>query len=275
MPISDQKAADMARATEEDADLEKLQQYIQHGWPSDRKSCHPSAIEFWNYRDELSQIEGIILKGEKIFVPKSLRDQMLIKIHEGHMGMEKSQQRAREVLFWPGMSRDIQTHISSCQICLTKAPSNPKEPLQSHPIPSRPWQHLASDLFTWNNRQFIVTVDYYSRFFEIDELLATTSTAIIRKLSAHFARHGIPELLITDNGPQFGSVEFESFTENFDFRHVTSSPGYPQSNGLAEKTVQTAKRILTKCAADGSSPLKALLAYRSTPVDGLASSAEL
>ena len=69
--------------------------------------------------------------------------------------------------------------------------SNPKEPLLSHEVPSRPWQKLATDIFTWEKRQFLVTVDYYSRFFEVDELTTTTSYAVIRKLSAHFARHGL------------------------------------------------------------------------------------
>ena len=70
---------------------------------------------------------------------------------------------------------------------------------------SHPWQKLAIDLFTWNERSFLVTVDYYSRFFEVDELTTTTSAAVIRKLSGHFARHGIPEVVVSDDGPQFTS----------------------------------------------------------------------
>ena len=153
--------------------------------------------------------------------------------------------------------------------------SNPKEPLLSHEVPSRPWQKLATDIFTWEKRQFLVTVDYYSRFFEVDELTTTTSYAVIRKLSAHFARHGIPETLISDNGPQFTSAEFAAFAAEWDFRHVTSSPAYPQSNGLAEKTVQTIKNIMTRSKADGRKPLFAILEYRNTPVDNLASPAQL
>ena len=275
LPVSDQKVATIAKATKEDRTLNKLQSYIQTGWPNTKKQCHPDAAEFWTFRDELSQVQGLILKGERIFIPTALRPEMLIKIHEGHLGIEKCLQKARGVLFWPGMCLAIKDHISSCPTCISKAPSNPKEPLQSHPIPTRPWQYLASDIFTWESRNFLVTVDFYSRWFEIDELTSMTTTAVTRKLAVHFARHGIPETLLSDNGPAYDSEGFEIFTRVFDFKHETSTPHYPQSNGLAEKTVQTAKRMLSKCAADGTNFLLALLQYRTTPVDGLASPAEL
>ena len=124
----------------------------------------------------------------------------------------------------------------SCRrpICTPTRPSNPKQPLMPHEIPSRPWQKLATDLFTWNERSFLVSVEYYSRFFEVDELTTTTSAAVIRKLPSHFARHGIPEVVVSDNGPQFASEDFATFATSWDFHHVTFSPGHPQSNGLAE-----------------------------------------
>ena len=275
MPVSDNKMMELRKATAEDPKLHHLIVYVQSGWPESRRECHPSATVFWNFREEMSLIDGILFKGEKIFVPSALRPSMLKKIHEGHFGVEKSTQRAREVLFWPGMTVDIQNTILSCHVCISKLPSNPKEPLMSHDIPSRPWQKVATDLFSWNGRNFMITVDYYSRFFEIDELTTTSSAAIIRKLSAHFARHGIPETLISDNGPQYSSDEFSRFAASWDFCHLTSSPGYPQSNGLAERTVQTAKNILDKAKADGTSPLRAILQYRTSPVDGLASPSQL
>ena len=89
-----------------------------------------------------------------------------------------------------------------------------------------------------DNKQYLVMVDYYSRYFKVDELTSTTSNAIIRKLSAHFARNGIPEVAISDNGPQFAAEEFARFAQTWDLKHVTSSPGYPQSNRLDEKTVK-------------------------------------
>ena len=127
----------------------------------------------------------------------------------------------------------------------------------------------------WKKRSLLVTVDYYCQIFKDDELTTTTSAAVIRKLSSHFARHDIPEVVVSDNGPQFAAEEFAAFAASWDLWHVTSSPGYPQSNGLAEKMVQTAKNILSHAKAEGSDPGLALLEYHSTPVNNLASPAQL
>ena len=91
----------------------------------------------------------------------------------------------------------------------------------------------------------------YSNFFELDVLGSKTSKEIINKLKPHFARFGLPERLTTDNGPQFDCAEFQSFTRNFQFEHIKTSPRYPQSNGKAENSVKTAKAILKKAADVG------------------------
>ena len=275
MPISDEKIEQLRKATDEDKDLTILKKYINEGWPDKRQNCHDTAIDFWNFRDELSMINGIIFKGERIFVPKTKRQEMLDKIHGSHLGEEKCLQRARKLLFWTKMADDIIQTVANCQICSERRKSNTKEPMNPHEIPERPWQKVATDLFTWDKKDYIVTVDYYSRYFEVDQIFSTTSAAIIRKLSAHFARHGIPETLISDNGPQYSSDEFSNFAKQWDFNHKTSTPKYAQSNGLAEKTVQTLKNIMDKAKADKKNPLISILEYRNTPVDGLASPAQL
>lgn len=145
-----------------------------------------------------------------------------------------------------------------------------------HDVPSRPWQKVAVDLFSWNNRDDLITVDFYSRYFEVAELTATTTGVVVRKLSAHrdFARHGIPETIVSDNGPQLSSEELARFTKDWDTKHVTSSPPrYPQSNGLAEKPVQTVKNIVDKAKAGKGLALLSILEYRNTPVDRLVSPA--
>ena len=200
---------------------------------------------------------------------------MLSRIHLGHMGMENSKERARDILFWPGMSKQIDEMIGKCPICLENRRSNTKEPMLSHKIPERPWQTVASDLFMWNNDHYIITVDYHSRYFELDKLTTTTASAVIHKLKATFSRHGIPETLISDNGPQYKCKEFEDFANAWEFTHTTTSPHYPQSNGLAEKAVQIAKTLMNKAKADKRDPYLSLLEYRNTPVDNLASPAQL
>ena len=275
LPVNDKKMEEVRQATANDPHLCRLKHVISEGWPANRQNCKQEMHEYWNFRDELTVIDGIIFKGTKIFIPEALREMMLEKLHIDHLGEEKTQQRARGIFFWPGMNNDITHKVATCKICARHRPSNQKEPMIPHDIPQRQWQKVASDLFTWDGRQFLVTVDYLSRFFEIDELTSTTSVAVIRKLSTHFARHGIPEIFVSDNAAQFASQEFKDFARDWDFEHSTSSPKYPQSNGLAEKTVQTAKKILTKAKEDGKNPLLALLEYRCTPVDGLRSPAEI
>ena len=117
-----------------------------------------------------------------------------------------------------------------------------------------------------------MTVDYYSNFIEIDRLYNTTSSEVIHKLKAHMARHGIPEHVVSDNGPQYNSDEFRRFAMTYEFEHVTSSPRYPQSNGKAESAVKMAKRIMEKALAATQDPYLALLEHKNTPSDGMSTS---
>ena len=114
--------------------------------------------------------------------------------------------------------------------------------------------------------------DYYSNFIEVARINTITLRAVIKELKAVFARFGIPDTLITDNGPQFSSAEFSVFAKTWMFDHKTSSPTYPQSNGKAENVVQTVKRLFAKCKSSGGSELQALLDWRSTPTAGIGSS---
>nr|XP_023660029.1 uncharacterized protein K02A2.6-like [Paramormyrops kingsleyae] len=275
LPVSNAKLENIRKETENDLQLMVLKKTIKEGWPAVRRSCPQTIAEFWNHRDELTQMNDILFKGEKIIVPTSLRRQMLSRIHVGHMGIEKCKQRARDVLFWPGMNRQIEEMVERCPICIEHRASNKKEPMISHKIPDRPWQTIATDLFTWNRDNYVVTVDYYSRYFELDKLHSTTSSAVINKLKEVFARHGIPETVVSDNGPQYKCSEFETFANTWEFSHITTSPHYPQSNGLAEKAVQIAKSLMEKSNADQKDLCLSLLEYRNTPVDGFRSPAQL
>lgn len=95
---------------------------------------------------------------------------MFERIHAGHLGVEKSKNRARDLLFWPGMGKQIETAVEACSICQERRSANPKEPMISNNIPDRPWQVIGTDLFTWNSQDLIIIVYYYSRFFELERL---------------------------------------------------------------------------------------------------------
>ena len=143
--------------------------------------------------------------------------------------------------------------------------------LQPQILPDRPWQRVMADHFLWNGEDYLLTIDYFSRFIEVDRLRSTSSSTIATALSAHFSRLGIPEVLVSDNGPQFSSHTFAVFLARQGIDHRTSSPHHPQSNDMAERAVRMIKGMLSK-ARDLN---EALLAYRSTPLQCGFSSAQL
>ncbi|XP_060601747.1 uncharacterized protein K02A2.6-like [Ruditapes philippinarum] len=205
--------------------------------------------------------------GQTIVIPAYARQQLIESVHQGHMGVEKTIRRARDALFWPGMAKQITSYIYQCAVCQKHRYSNAKEPLISHDVPDRPWQNIAADLFSFDNKDYLVTVDYYSRYFEVDALPNTQSTTVIRKLKVHMARYGICDKLMTDNGPQFSAENFADFAREWGFSHVTSSPLHPISNGLAEKTVSIVKRLFKKAQESQKDPYLAILEYRNTPLE--------
>lgn len=165
------------------------------------------------------------------------------------------------------MSQDIETIVGRCHICLKFRASNPKEPLIPHDVPERPWQKVAADIMTFKSRDYIVAVDCYSKYPEIALLENKTASNVIIHLKSIFARHGIPEEMMSDNMP-FASQEFTNFGRDWGIKLTTSSPNFPQSNGQSERAVQTLKRILKKADCEGRDPYVALLEYRNTPVAG-------
>jgi len=266
MPVTDQKMKQIIDGTSSDPQSSQLMTVILDGWPNDRSQCPKELLEFWNFRDELSVINEVILKGNKILIPKVCRADMLKVIHGSHLGVEKCTQRAREVLFWPNMTTDIRNTVLACPICIEHRNENTKEPMQPSDIPDRPWQIAATDIFHWNNMDYILLVDYYSRYFEVSMIPDTKSSTVINKLKSFFSRHGIVETLISDNARQYTSHDFKVFADTWDFTHKTSSPTYSQSNGLAERTVQTIKAMFTKAKQAGSDPYLAILEYRNSPL---------
>ena len=151
--------------------------------------------------------------------------------------------------------------VHNCVECAKYAPPR-REPLIITKLPEYPWQVVGTDLFEINGVHYLLTVDYFSRYPEVIQLTTTTATVVIAALKSVFARHGIPEVVRSDNGPQFSAQEFSRFASSYEFQHVTSSPRFPQSNGQVERMVQTVKRMLVR----SSDHHLALLSYRATPL---------
>ena len=134
LPVSDQKMSDLQGNTASDPDMQQLILVIKERWPDDRSSCPLPVKPFWNHRDELSVMEGLVFKGERIVIPSALRKDMLKRIHTGHLGGVKSKNRAKEVMLWPSMNSQIEDAVSNCPACMKHQTSNPKEPMIAHKL---------------------------------------------------------------------------------------------------------------------------------------------
>ena len=194
------------------------------------------------------------------------------KVHTGHLGINACLRRARDLIYWPGISSEIRAYIETCATCATYGVKQAAESPIISEQPERAWSKVATYLFSFGGKDFLVTVDCYSSFVEVDFSRECDSSAVIVKLKSHFARYGIPDLLISDNGPHFKSSQFRQFAEEWGFQHRTSSPRYPQGNGSAEAAVKVAKSIMRKCSATKEDYFLALLNYRNTPTTGCESS---
>ena len=263
LPVSDRKSRQTAAATKQDACLQRVIKHLNDGWP--RSECR----QFYNIRGELSIVNGLLLRKNRIIIPQSLRPEMLKRLHEGHLGMEKCKRRARTAVYWPGINADIDRMVSSCETCLKHQRKEPKEPMVTTDLPDELWQKVGTDLFHLDGKNYLLVIDYLSNYPEMALLPNMSATCVIKHMKS------IPQIVYSDNGPSYSCKEFQNFAEDYDFQHVTSSPRYAQSNGKAEKGVHIVKQLLKRAKESGSDPYLALLSYRASPLEHGMSPAEI
>lgn len=168
--------------------------------------------QFYPIKDGISLINGILFKDRRILVLKRLRSEMLQYVHPhasyGHSGLSDPSAS----IYWPNINNDIYNMVSNCGICLRYMNANPKEDLRDHDIVDITWYKIGCDLFELDGGTYLIIVDYYSKFFEVEFLsFGYSSIRVLTKLKSIFARHGIPHILISDNGPPFNSRDFGQF----------------------------------------------------------------
>ena len=266
--ISDKKKEIFKEQTKNDPSLTIVRKYVSQGWPASKSQVPEEGRPYWNVRDEISEFKGLLLKSEQIIVPRNMRREMLDIIHEGHLGIEKSKSRARKILFWPQMTQHIEDKVRKCAICTIYSRRNLKEPMIPHEIPTKPWEKVGVDVMHFNNKDYVVVVDYFSKFPEMMLIIDKTAKVLADSLKAIFARYGIPKVIMSDNMP-FNSKHFRKFASEWDIELITSSPTYAQSNGMVERTIQTIKNLLRKSYHENKDPYISLLNYRTTPITGL------
>ncbi|XP_060548718.1 uncharacterized protein K02A2.6-like [Pantherophis guttatus] len=175
---------------------------------------------------------------------------------------------ARSYVWWPSMDADITEWVGRCQPCQESRSDPPTAPVREWERPQGPWSRIHIDFAgPFHGQTFMVVVDAFSKWLEIKLMKATTTDATIRELRQLFATHGLPDILVSDNGPQFTATQFEGYLAGLGIRHVLSAPFHPASNGQAERFVRSAKEALSRLSpGDWQERVdKFLIAQHSTP----------
>ena len=273
---------ELRKHAEQDEEYQLLQTFILNGFPKHRKQLPESCRRYWNIHQQLTVDDDLIVYGCRLLIPSRTRHQVLTNLHEAHQGALRTKQRARLTIYWPGLDNDIDNIILNCQQCQDHLPSNNKEPIIQKPRPSQPFQEVAVDLCSYAGQDYLVMVDCHTDWPDIIPMTRNTTTSqITTALKQSFCRTAIPDIVWSDGGPQFTSHKFTQFALQWGFRHNTSSPHYPQSNGKVESTVKSMKKIIytswNGCSLDHNKFCRAILQYRNTPSrkDGLSPAQKL
>lgn len=255
----------IVKESESDQEITKIKNGIySHQWDESIKS-------YKIFSDELCFYENVLLRGNRIVIPRNLRKQVLLAAHEGHPGVVAMKSRLRSKVWWSGIDKDVESMVKSCKGCTLVSLPDPPAPMKRRELPSEPWVDIAMDLLgpLPNNDYILVIIDYYSRYKEIKITRTITSLQIIKILRELFSRLGYPLSITADNGRQFISEEFKNFCNDCNIKLFNTVPYWPQMNGEVERQ----NRDIVKRLKIGSSEnrdiketlYEYLMMYNSTP----------
>jgi len=228
---------------------------------------------FYAVRNELSvdPKSNVLLKQNRIVVPSDLRGRAINIAHEAHMGIVKTKALVREKIWFPGIDYMIEKKIQGCLACQATTSKTAREPLRMTKLPDRPWSEVSIDFFgpLPQGQYLLVVLDDFSRYPEVEITTSTSAGATIPKLDRIFSTHGIPEVVRSDNGPPFQSIEFANFAKHMGFKHRRVTPLWPEANGEVENFMRNLKKVCTVAQLE-SRPWKQQLYgflrdYRATP----------
>jgi hypothetical protein len=265
--MSEPMLKDFQNKTKSDETLMSVTSYLYEGWP-DMKEMHGDMKHMYRLRNDLQLSNGLIYYGTRLIVPTTLRRLVLSRLHETHLGSSKMLSLVDQFYYWPGIYSDVRNLVLSCGICQKYYRSNSKEPLINHELPEIPFSKVAADIAEIKGQNYLVVIDYFSRWLEVYQIHSKNSSTIIKKFKEIFSRFGIPKTLIADNMP-FNSFEMQQFAKDWQFEIVTSSPYHPKSNGLVEKAVGIFKTMFKKASENKQDLDLYLMNYRNAPVAGL------
>jgi hypothetical protein len=264
------KAADIAQATRRDPVLSKVYQHCMAGWA---EKCTDEDIKPYHVRrHELSCEQGCVMWGIRVVIPLSLRDKMLRELHQEHPGVCSMKAIGRSCMWWPKMDAQVEQLVKGCTVCQNVRSAPPCAPLHPWTWPIRPFQRVHIDFCEKDKNNFLVLVDSHSKWIDVKHMSSTTAERTIDELRLIFANHGLPEEIVSDNGPQFTSGEFSDFMSKNGIKHTLVPPYHAASNGAAERSVRIVKEALAKQVLDGKKGMSMkhrlanfLIKYRTTP----------
>ena len=238
------------KALDEDQVLQQVLTYVSKGWPKER-NLSPVLQPYVKVEDEISIEDGLLIRADKLVPPHMLREKIIRQAHEGHLGSTFTKRRIRESFWWPGMDADIDEHVKNCVTCMMadktlKVVTPPLIPVE---CPKGPWVKAGVDVLgpyqclPGGARYIIVMIDYCSKWPEIKLVREVNTRTVIDFMREIFLREGFPEELVSDNGTQFVSREFQDFMQGSGYKHIKSSLYHPQGNGLVERM----NRVIGEC----------------------------
>lgn len=259
---------DIELETNKDQTLIRVREYVRSGWPG---KCPDGLKQYYVKRNELSLEGGGVMLGTKVVIPETLRKFILQMLHEDHNGIVRTKMLARSVLWWPGLQEDLEQLVNTCAICQAVQKENERN-LVSWPKAENVFERVHLDFFFKDNKTFLLVVDSKSKWIDIHYMSkGTNAFQTVEKLKITFSIMGLPSIVVTDNGPPFNSDSFQKFCELNGITALKTPPYHPQSNGIAERHVQTVKMALNKYLLERSAlPLEYqivnfLFSFRNTP----------
>ena len=192
LPISESRLSQLQRETRIDPDLQILKQCTINGWPS-KAEINNTVKPFYDQRHEIVYNNDLLLKGQQVIIPTSMRRELREIIHQGHQGIQKCKNRARHAVYWPGMNHELAVLVSQCATCINHRNRHQREILIPHQVPDQPWVKVGTDLFTPYNRERVIVTDYHTKFIEVAHIpRPVDSPSVVRAIKNIFSRHGIP-----------------------------------------------------------------------------------
>ena len=265
LPITAQK---IRLATAQDPTLSRVIRYLsQDMWPQDISS---DLKPYFDKRLELSLENGILLWGLRVVIPEKFKLDIMNELHDQHPGIVRMKALSRIHVWFPNIDKAIEEKVNTCNDCKKVSRNPPKTFIHPWNWPTQPFDRVHIDFMgPFYGKNYLLLVDSYSKWMEVDIIPVTSSFKTIEILRRWFSQFGLPYQLVSDNGPQFTSTEFEHFMKSNGVKHIFTSSYHPSSNGGAERFVQTIKNGLrTANIQTGNSEQKLrnfLLAYRTTP----------